>query len=65
MISEINESKILAKHISCECKCKLDGTKCKSNQWWKNDNVSVKNTIYVKRNLFGILVHVSVKIENI
>ena len=37
MISEINESKTLTKHISCECKCKLDGTKCKSNKWWKND----------------------------
>ena len=37
MISEINESKILTKHISCECKYKLDGKKCKSNKWWKND----------------------------
>ena len=24
----INESKTLTKHISCECKCKLDETKC-------------------------------------
>ena len=37
MISEINELKILAKLISCECKCKLKGTKFKSNQLWKND----------------------------
>ena len=36
MITEINELKILTKHISCECKCKLDGTKCNSNQWWNN-----------------------------
>ena len=20
--------------MSCKCKCKLDGTKCNSNQWW-------------------------------
>ena len=33
MITGINESKILTKHISCECKCKFDGTKCNSNQW--------------------------------
>ena len=37
MIAGINESKTLTKHISCECKCKLDGTKCNSNQWWDND----------------------------
>ena len=29
--------KILIKHISCECKCKFDGRKCNSNQWWNND----------------------------
>ena len=36
MITGINESKTL-KHVSCECKCKLDGKKCNSNQWWNND----------------------------
>ena len=38
IITGINESKTLTKHISCECKCKLDGTKCNSNQWWNNNN---------------------------
>ena len=32
MITWINESKKLTKHISCECKCKFDGRKCNSNQ---------------------------------
>ena len=32
-IRDINESKTLTKHISCECKCKFDWTKCNSNQW--------------------------------
>ena len=32
MITGINESKTFAKHSSYECKCKFDGTKCKSNQ---------------------------------
>ena len=36
MITEKNESKTLTKDISRECKCKLDGTKCNSNQWWNN-----------------------------
>ena len=28
MITEINESKILTKHMSYECKCEFDGRKC-------------------------------------
>ena len=31
MITRINESNTLTKHMSCECKCKFDGTKCNSN----------------------------------
>ena len=48
MITGINESKILTKHmscesktltkhISCECKCRFDGRKCNSDQWWSNN----------------------------
>ena len=36
MITRINESKILTKHISCECKCKFDGRNYNSDQWWNN-----------------------------
>ena len=36
MITSINESKALTRHISCNCKSKLDRTKCNSNQWWNN-----------------------------
>ena len=36
MITGINESKTLTKHI-CKCKCKFDGRKCNSNQKWNND----------------------------
>ena len=32
MITRIIESKILAKHISCECKCKFNGRNCNSDQ---------------------------------
>ena len=32
----MNESKILKQHISCEYKCKFDGRKCNSDQWWNN-----------------------------
>ena len=36
MITGKNESKALKKHRSCECRFKLDGIKCNSNQWWNN-----------------------------
>ena len=32
-----NESKTLTKHVSCECQCKFDGTKCNSIQKWNNE----------------------------
>ena len=52
MITGINESKILTKHISCECKCKFDGRKCNSDQWWNNNKCwcVCKNTMDVKKN---------------
>ena len=37
MITGIDESKTLTKHISCECKFRFDGRKCNSDQWWNND----------------------------
>ena len=37
MITWINESKTLAKYVSCKCKCKFDSKKLNSNQKWSND----------------------------
>ena len=37
MITEINESKTLTKHIPCKCKCRFDERKCNSEQWWNNN----------------------------
>ena len=51
MITEINESKTLTKHISHECKCSL----MEENIIQSNGgviigvNVSVKNAMYVKK----------------
>ena len=36
MVTGINESKILRKYISCQCKCRFDERKCNSDQWWNN-----------------------------
>ena len=36
MITNKNEAKIMAKHISCDCKCKLNSTTCNTNKKWNN-----------------------------
>ena len=41
MITGINESKTLTMYVSCECKCKFNETKCKSNQCGITINVDV------------------------
>ena len=63
MITGIDKSKTLTKHISCECKCKFDGRKYNSDQWWNDGNadVSLKNVIYLKNIIFEILIHVGVR----
>ena len=33
-ITRANELQTLTKHISSKCKCKFDGRKCNSDQWW-------------------------------
>ena len=37
IITGINQSKVLTKHISYKCECKFDGRKSNSNQNWNND----------------------------
>ena len=64
----INESKTLRKHISCEFKYRIDGKKCDFNESWNNDKCRCeckKNNIYVKLIMFGILLYVIVRMENI
>ena len=68
MITGINDSKTLTKHISYECKCRFDGEKklVKINDGILiNVYVSVKTFMYFKKIVFGILLYVFVKIKNI
>ena len=67
MITGINESKTLTKHLSCKFKCKFDEKNAIQINGGTtiNVNVSVKNIIYVKKIMFGILLHVVVKMKNI
>ena len=60
MITIKNEVKTMAKHIPCDCKCKLNSITCNSNQK-KHANLNVKTVVHAKRVIFGILAHVFVK----
>ena len=65
MITGINESNTLTKHISCKCKCKFDGRKSNSNQTWNNGKCwcewkNLKN-MCTKKIIFGILLNVVAK----
>ena len=67
MITEINESKTLTKHISYECKCRFDGKNVIqiNGGIMINVDMNVKNVMYVKKIMFGILLYVIVNMENI
>ena len=67
MITGINELKTLTKHISCKWNFNLmQEIAIQINGGIMiNVNVSVKNVMYVKKIMFGILLHVIVKMENI
>ena len=64
----LNVFNLIYRNISCECKCKLDRKKNViqiNGGITINVNVSVKNIVYVKKIIFGILLHVIVKMKNI
>ena len=49
MIAGISELKTLTNHISCKGKCKFNGQKCNSDQWWNNDKCQCK---WKKRHIY-------------
>ena len=66
MITWINESKTLRKHIPCECKCRFDERKCNSDQWWNNNKCWCEcKKCCVYEDLYGIHLHAILKMENI
>ena len=67
MITGINESKTLTKHISTTANVNLMKQNLSeiNGRITINVDVSVKNIIYLKKIMFGILLHVFVKMENI
>ena len=67
MITGIDESKTLINHISCDLNVNLiEKSVIQINGGiTTNVDVSVKSIIYVKKIVFGILLHVAVKMGNI
>ena len=63
MVTGINESKTLTKHILCNCRCKFDSRKCNSNQKWNNDKCQSEckkliNITYANKIILGMLTYV-------
>ena len=67
MTTGTNKSKTLSKHFSCECKYRFDAKNVIEiyDGITINVDVTVKYIIYAKKIMFGILLHVIVKMENI
>ena len=67
MTTGINESKVLTKDISRKFKCRINGKNVTqiNGGITKNVDVRVKSVMYVKTIIFGILLYVAVKMENI
>ena len=66
MITRKKDPKILTKDISCEFKCRFDGKNIIqiNHATTINGNMSVENVMYAEKIIFGILLHVLVKMEN-
>ena len=68
IITGINESKILTKHISCKWECQFDGRKSYPDQKWNNYkcwcecNNLRKKFVCSKKIIFEILTHVVAKL---
>ena len=49
MTREINESKILTKHVSFKFKCRFNVKKCNSNQKWNKDKYRCKSKNIIQK----------------
>ena len=70
MITRINESGLLIKHISRDCKCKFDGSKHNLNQKWNKPKCKCEfknpiNHCLCQKDYVGIVVYVLMRVMNI
>ena len=52
MITNSNEAKTMAKHISCDCKRKRNSTTCNSNQKWSNETCQCECKNYNRKKYY-------------
>ena len=64
MIAGINEAKTLTYHANVNMDLIEENVIQINGGIMINFHVSVKNVVYVKKNIFGILLHQAVKMEN-
>ena len=66
IITNKNEVKAIAKHISRDCKYKLNNTTCNSKQKWNNKTYQCEcNNYLANKIIVGIVAHVFVRIVSI
>ena len=67
LTTRIYEAKTLVKQIPCDCRWKLNGTKCSSFQKYYNDisHCECKKDSTCKKIIVGILAHIFVRIVDI
>ena len=70
LMSGTNETRHIEWHETCKCKCRFNSSVCNNKQRWNGDNadVNTKNwliKVYAIKDLFGILVIVSVNVINL
>ena len=69
LILRFNETRHMKWHETCKCKCRLDASICNNKQRWNDDECRYEckeliEKVYLAKDLFGILVIVSVNIMN-
>ena len=62
LVSKINETRRIAWHEKCKCKCRFEHSVCNNKQHWKDDKCRCE--CKECKELFGILVTVSVNVTN-
>ena len=69
-MSGTNETKHMKWHETCKCECRLDSSVCNNKQCWNENKCRCEckeliDKVFVAKDLFGILVIVSVNVINI
>ena len=51
LISRTNETRIIKRHQTCECKCRLDASVCNNKQKWNEDKCKCKCKEFINKGI--------------